>query len=42
VSCGRSCIRFSSLDGVDAGELAALVRDAHATTREGHNAYFAG
>ena len=42
VSCGKSCIRFTSLDRVDAGELAALVRDASAATREGRNAYFAG
>lgn len=41
-SCGKSCIRFSSLDRVDAGELSALVRDALAATREGVNAYFAG
>ncbi len=39
VSCGRSCVRFTSLDRVDAGELAALVRDALAATREGTNAY---
>ncbi|MGY1740655.1 MULTISPECIES: DUF1801 domain-containing protein [unclassified Blastococcus] len=42
VSCGRSCIRFPSLDRVDADELAALVRDALAATRGGSNAYFAG
>ena len=42
VSCGKSCIRFTALDRVDAGELAALVRDALAATREGSNAYFAG
>ena len=41
VSCGKSCIRFTSLDRVDADELAALVRDALAATRDGHNAYFA-
>ncbi|MGY1771591.1 DUF1801 domain-containing protein [Blastococcus sp. SYSU D00813] len=41
-SCGKSCIRFTSLDRVDAGELSALVRDAVAATREGSNAYFAG
>jgi uncharacterized protein YdhG (YjbR/CyaY superfamily) len=28
VSCGKSCIRFSSLDRVDTDELAAVVRDA--------------
>jgi len=42
VSCGRSCIRFTSLDRVDAGELAALVRDAAALTSAGGNGYFAG
>ena len=41
VSCGKSCIRFTSLDQVDAGELSALVRDAVAATRSGGNAYFA-
>jgi hypothetical protein len=41
VSCGKSCIRFTSLDRVDAGELSALVRDAVAVTRTGGNAYFA-
>jgi hypothetical protein len=42
VSCGKSCIRFTALDRVDADELAALLRDALAATREGGNAYFAG
>ena len=42
VSCGKSCIRFTSLDRVDAGELAALVRDAVAATAAGTNAYSAG
>ena len=42
VSCGKSCIRFTSLDRVDADELAAVVRDARAATREGDNAYVAG
>lgn len=42
VSCGKSCIRFTSLDRVDADELSALVRDALAATREGRNDYFAG
>ena len=42
VSCGKSCIRFTSLDRVDTAELGALVRDAVAATREGHNAYYAG
>jgi hypothetical protein len=41
VSCGKSCIRFTSLDRVDAGELSALVRDAVATTAAGENAYSA-
>ncbi|MGY1669294.1 DUF1801 domain-containing protein [Geodermatophilus sp. SYSU D00710] len=40
VSCGRSCVRFTSLDRVDAGELSALVRDAAAVTAAGDNAYF--
>lgn len=41
VSCGRSCIRFTSLDKVDAGELAALVRDAVTATDAGRNGYTA-
>ena len=41
VSCGKSCIRFTSLDRVDTGELSALVRDAVATTAAGENAYSA-
>jgi Domain of unknown function (DU1801) len=41
VSCGRSCIRFTSLDGVDAVELSALVRDAVAATAAGGNGYSA-
>jgi len=40
VSCGRSCVRFTSLDRVDAGELAALVRDAAATTADRRNEFF--
>ena len=40
VSCGKSCVRFSTLDRVDAGELAALVRDALVITREGRNGYY--
>ena len=40
VSCGRSCVRFTALDRVDAGELAALVRDAAAVTTTGQNGYF--
>ncbi|TQN44252.1 uncharacterized protein DUF1801 [Blastococcus colisei] len=39
VSCGRSCIRFTSLDAVDTGELSALVRDAVAATAAGNNGY---
>ncbi len=42
VSCGKSCIRFASLDRVDVGELAALVRDAAALTSAGSNGYSAG
>ena len=41
VSCGKSCIRFSSLDRIDSGELSALLRDAVAATSTGANAYFA-
>jgi hypothetical protein len=41
VSGGRSCIRFTTLDRVDAAELAALVRDAVAATAAGVNAYSA-
>ena len=41
VSCGKSCIRFTSLDRVDAGQLSALLRDAVAATREGGNAFAA-
>jgi hypothetical protein len=41
VSCGRSCIRFTSLDKVDAAELGALVRDAVVATAAGTNAYAA-
>ena len=41
VSCGKSCIRFTSLDGVDADELSAVVRDAVAATAGGRNAYAA-
>ena len=39
VSCGKSCIRFTSLDKVDAGELSTLIRDAVAATAAGDNAY---
>jgi hypothetical protein len=41
VSCGKSCIRFTSLDRVDTDELAALVRDAVEATANGTNAYAA-
>ena len=41
VSCGKSCIRFPSLEKVDAGELGALIRDAVAATGAGTNAYSA-
>jgi hypothetical protein len=41
VSCGKSCIRFTSLDRVDTDELAALVRDAVEATATGTNAYAA-
>jgi Domain of unknown function (DU1801) len=42
VSCGKSCIRFTSLDQVDTTELSALVRDAVAATAAGDNGYSAG
>ena len=42
VSCGKSCIRFTSLDRVDRAELTALLQDAVAATRAGANAYSAG
>jgi Domain of unknown function (DU1801) len=41
VSCGKSCIRFRSLDDVDADELRAVVRDAVAVTAAGDNGYSA-
>ncbi len=41
VSCGKSCIRFTSLDQVDAEALSALVRDAMAATHAGDNGYYA-
>jgi hypothetical protein len=41
VSCGKSCIRFSSLTAVDVVELDRLVRDAVRVTRDGGNDYFA-
>src|SRR3712207_5688604 len=42
VSCGKSCIRFTSLDRVDAAELSALVRDAVTATSGGGNEFFTG
>jgi Domain of unknown function (DU1801) len=41
VSCGKSCIRFTSLDAVDTGALTAVLRDAVAATEAGDNAYSA-
>jgi hypothetical protein len=41
VSCGKSCIRFTSLDQVDAEALSAVVRDAVSLTRAGDNDYYA-
>ena len=41
VSCGKSCIRFPSLDRLDADELRALVRDAVAATDSGRNEFYA-
>ena len=41
VSCGKSCIRFTSLDKVDPDALSALVRDAAAVTAAGDNGYSA-
>ncbi len=38
VSCGKSCIRFTSLDRVDVVELDRLVRDAVRAQRDGTNA----
>ena len=40
VSCGKSCVRFPSLDRVDEAALSALVRDAVALTDAGRNDYF--
>ncbi len=42
VSCGKSCIRFTSLDRVDRAELTALLQDAVAATESGANAYASG
>ena len=41
-SCGKSCIRFSRLDGLDVDELSQLLRDAVAVTRDGRNSFSAG
>ena len=40
VSCGKSCIRFPSLDAVDEDALRGVVRDAVAATRDGDNVYY--
>ncbi|TFV52723.1 DUF1801 domain-containing protein [Blastococcus sp. TF02A-35] len=40
VSCGRSCVRFTSADRVDADALSELVRDAAASTAQGRNEFF--
>ena len=37
VSCGKSCIRFTSLDRVDVVELDRLLRDAVRVTADGTN-----
>jgi Domain of unknown function (DU1801) len=37
VSCGKSCIRFTSLDQVDVVELDRLLRDAVRATHDGTN-----
>jgi hypothetical protein len=42
VSCGKSCIRFTSLDRVDTDALGTLLRDAVASTSSGRNEYFTG
>ena len=42
VSCGKSSIRFTSLDRVDTDELGALLRDAVGATSSGGNEYFTG
>ena len=41
VSCGKSCIRFTSLDAVDTDRLSALIRDAVAATAAGDNGFSA-
>ena len=42
VSCGKSCIRFTSLDRVDTDELTLLLRAAVAATAAGENGYSPG
>ena len=42
VSCGKSCVRLTSLDRVDVVELDRLVRDAVRAQRDGTNAAGAG
>lgn len=39
VSCGKSCIRFTSLDRVDTAALDQLLRDAVASTDRGENGF---
>ena len=39
VSCGKSCVRFTSLDEVDVVELDRLVRDAVRATQDGANGF---
>ncbi|MCZ2824347.1 MULTISPECIES: DUF1801 domain-containing protein [unclassified Modestobacter] len=39
VSCGKSCIRFTSLDRVDTAALDRLLRDAVASTDRGENGF---
>ena len=39
VSCGKSCVRFTSLDKVDVVELDRLVRDAVRATQDGANGF---
>ena len=41
VSCGKSCIRFPSLDRVDVAELSTLIADAVGATAAGDNGYTA-
>jgi hypothetical protein len=42
VSCGKSCIRFPSLDAVDVDALRSVLRDAVVATNAGDNQYYAG